>query len=151
MTPRVLQRLLDLHRSLAVARAHEVGLLNPADPYPAGGYTRDHVVGIDGKVFDSPLRTLDTERVSKSTGLIRPVRQDPARQRYGEAGTDGLVWGTKFAIASVRSPLANHRVILGIDHFAADTRGGEGKVFTDLAVDLAIRAPGIHAFTADGA
>ncbi len=49
-------------------RAHEVGLLNPVDPYPAGGYTRDHVVGIDGKVFDSPLRTLDTERVDKATG-----------------------------------------------------------------------------------
>ena len=68
VTPQVLHRLLDLHRNLAVARAHEVGLLNPVDPYPAGGYTRDHVVGIDGKVFDSPLRTLDTERVDKATG-----------------------------------------------------------------------------------
>ncbi|MDQ3030166.1 MAG: hypothetical protein M3R09_09120, partial [Actinomycetota bacterium] len=75
----------------------------------------------------------------------------PARQRYGEAGTEGLAWGTKFAIASVRSPLANHRVILGITHFPANTPGGEGKVFTDLAVDLAARSSGIHAFTADGA
>ena len=102
-------------------------------------------------MFNSPLRTLETERVDRATGLIRPVRRDPARQRYGEAGTDGIVWGTKFAIASVRSPLANHRVILGIAHFAADARGGEGRVFTDLAVDLAGRSTGIHAFTADGA
>ena len=56
-----------------------------------------------------------------------------------------------FAIASVRSPLANHRVILGITHFAADTPGGEGHVFTDLAIDVAARTRGIHAFTADGA
>ena len=151
VTPKVLQELLHLHRDLAVARAREVGLLNPADSYPAGRYTRDHVVGIDGKVFDSPVRTLDTERVDKATGLIRPVRQDPGRERYSEAGTEGLVWGTKFAIASVRSPLANHRVILGITHFPADTPGGEGKVFTDLAVDLAARSQGIHAFTVDGA
>jgi len=91
VTPKVLQELLHLHRDLAVARAREVGLLNPADSYPAGRYTRDHVVGIDGKVFDSPVRTLDTERVDKATGLIRPVRQDPGRERYGEAGTEGLV------------------------------------------------------------
>jgi len=52
---------------------------------------------------------------------MRAVRQDLARQRYGEGGEAGVVWGTKFAIASVRSPLANHRVILGVAHFAADT------------------------------
>ena len=151
ITPEVLDRLVQLQRDLAVERATEVGLLNPADPYSAGGYHRDHVVGIDGKVFSSPLRTLDTNRVERHTGQVRPVRQDPARQRYGEAGENNMVWGTKFAIASVRSPLANHRVILGIAHFHTDTPGGEGKVFTDLAVDLADRSPGVHAFTADGA
>jgi hypothetical protein len=140
-----------MQRDLAVNRAQEVGLLNADDAYPAGGYRRDHVVGIDGKVFDSPLRTTQTERVDKETGLLRPVRQDPARQRYGEAGEEGIVWGTKFAIASVRSPLANHRVILGIAHFDANTAGGEGRVFTDLALDLARRSTGIHAYTADGA
>ena len=146
-----MRRLLDLQRDLAVARAEEVGLLNPDDPYSAANYRREHVVGIDGKVFDSPLQTLDTHRVDRRTGELRPVRQDPARQRYGEAGTDGLAWGTKFAIASVRSPLANHRVILGLAHFPADTPGGEGRVFTDLATDLAARCSGIHALTADGA
>jgi hypothetical protein len=151
ITPGVLKQLVALQRDLAVDRATEVGLLNPVDHYSAGGYRRDHVVGIDGKIFSSPLRTLDAERVDRHTGQLRPVRQDPARQRYGEAGEDNLVWGTKFAIASVRSPLANHRVILGIAHFPTDTPGGEGRVFTDLAVDLAHRNPGIHAFTADGA
>jgi len=47
--------------------------------------------------------------------------------------------------------LTNHRVILGIAHFDATTNGGEGRVFTDLATDLAQRTTGIHAFTADGA
>ena len=61
------------------------------------------------------------------------------------------MWGTKYAIASVRSPLTNHRVILGISHFDATATGGEGRVFTDLATDLADRTSGIHAFTADGA
>jgi hypothetical protein len=134
-----------------LVRAREVGLLNPNAAYSAGGYHRDQVVGLDGKVFSSPLRTLDRERVDKTTGELRLVRQDPARQRYGEAGVEGIVWGTKFAIASVRSPLANHRVILGVSHFDATARGGEGRVFTDLALDLAARAAGIQAFTADGA
>ncbi len=93
MTPCMLQDLLQLQRDLAVQRAHEVGLLNSHDPYSAGHYAREHVVGLDGKVFSSPLRTLDTHRVDKRTGELRPVRQDPARQRYGEGGTDGLAWG----------------------------------------------------------
>jgi len=149
--PAALQGLLALHRDLAVQRAREIGLLDDTEPHPAGSYRRDHVVGLDGKVFSSPLRTMETERLDKATGELRPVRQDTARQRYGEGGVDGIVWGTKFAIASVRSPLANHRVILGVSHFDATTPGGEGRVFTDLALDLAARSSGIHAFTADGA
>ncbi len=151
LTPAVLTALTLKQRDLGVRRACEVGLLDPADGTSPGRYRREHVVGLDGKVFSSPLRTLDTERVDRTTGEHRPVRQDTARQRYGEGGVDNLVWGTKFAIASVRSRLANHRVILGLAHFDATTPGGEGRVFTDLALDLATRAAGIHAYTADGA
>ncbi len=151
LPPELLQQLVLMQRDLAVRRAREVGLLNPDDSPAVGKYRRDHVVGLDGKVFSSPLRTLETERVNKLTGEMRPVRQDTARQRYGEGGIDNLVWGTKFAVASIRSRLANHRVILGIAHFDSDTEGGEGRVFTDLATDLTRRGPGIHAFTADGA
>ncbi len=140
-----------LMTDLAMERAREVGLLNQDDVQPVGRYHRDHVVGLDGKVFSSPLRTLDRERVNRATGELRPVRQDSARQQYGEGGVDGIVWGTKFAIASVRSPMTNHRVILGISHFDSTTPGGEGRVFADLAKDLAGRSSGIHAFTADGA
>ena len=61
------------------------------------------------------------------------------------------MWGTKFAIASVRSPMANHRVVLGIQHFSSMSGGGEGRVFTELALDLSRRSPGIHAYAADGA
>lgn len=151
LNTQVLEQLLALQRDLAIERSAEVGLLEPAVPYPAGSYQRDHVVGIDGKVFSSPLRTLDTERADRTTGLLRPVRQDTARERYGEGGVEGIVWGTKFAIASVRSPMANHRVVLGIEHFSSMSGGGEGRVFTELAQDLARRTPGIHAFAADGA
>ena len=132
VTATVLEALTVKQRELGVRRAQEVGLLDPDDVTSPGKYRRDHVVGLDGKVFSSPLRTLERERVHKATGELRPVRQDSARQRYGEGGVDNLVWGTKFAIASVRSPMANHRVILGLTHFDAGTAGGEGRVFTDL-------------------
>jgi hypothetical protein len=151
INPAVLGELVAMHRDLAADRAQEVGLLDADAAHSAGNYRRDHVVGLDGKVSSSPLRTLEAQRVNKTTGELRPVRQDTARQRYGEGGVDGIVWGTKFAIASVRSPLANHRVILGVSHFDATTPGGEGRVFTDLALDLADRISGIQAFTADGA
>jgi hypothetical protein len=147
----LLEILVARQRDLAVSRAQEVGLLNDTEVVPAGKYRREHVVGLDGKVFSSPLRSLEGDRVNKATGELRPVRADTARQRYGEGGVEGLVWGTKFAIASIRSRLANHRVILGIAHFDATAEGGEGRVFTRLALDLAQRSGGIHGFTADGA
>jgi hypothetical protein len=147
----VLADALGLQRELAVKRAEEIGLLVPTDRQQVGGYRRENVVGIDGKVFSSPVRTLDRERVNRRTGELRPVREDPARERYGEGGVEGIVWGTKFAIASVRSPMANQRVVLGIEHFTSKSSGGEGKVFKNLATDLAGRADGIQAFTVDGA
>lgn len=151
ITTETLADLTAMQRSLAIQRAQEVGLLNESDTHSVGAYHRDHMVGIDGKVFSSPLRTTETERRNRRTGKTRVVRQDSARQRYGEGGVEAIVWGTKFAIASVRSPIANHRVILGINHFDTTTSGGEGKIFTDLAQDLARRSTGIHGFTADGA
>ncbi len=149
----LLEHLVTAQRDLAVRRglAEQIGLLNDTETASVGKYRRDHVVGLDGKVFSSPLRSLETERLIKATGELRPVRQDTARQRYGEGGVEGLAWGTKFAIASIRSSLANHRVILGVAHFDATTEGGEGRVFTRLALDLAQRTGGIHGFTADGA
>lgn len=73
-----------------------------------GNDRREHVVGLDEKALQ-PLRNLQTDRVNKSTGELRRVRQDTARQRYGEGGVEGLVWGTEFTIASVRSRPANQR------------------------------------------
>ena len=146
-----LTEVLALQRELAVRRAEEIGLLIPTDRQQVGRYHRENVVGIDGKVFSSPVRTLETERVDRRTGELRPIREDPARERYGEGGVEGIVWGTKFAIASVRSPMANQRVVLGVEHFTSGVSGGEGRVFKDLALDLAERTGGIQAFTVDGA
>ena len=47
---------------------------------PVGAYKRENVVGIDGKVFSSPVRTLERERLDKRTGELRPIREDPARR-----------------------------------------------------------------------
>lgn len=145
-----LARAVELQRDLGVQRATDIGLLDASQQVSVGAYKRENVVGIDGKVFSSPVRTLERERVDRKTGEVRPVREDPARERYGEGGVDNIVWGTKFAIASVRSPLANQRVVLGIEHFNSKVAGGEGRVFADLAEDLAERTKGIHAFTVDG-
>ena len=49
-------------------------------------------------------------------------------------------WGTKFAIASARSPMSRHRVVLGVEHVPYLGGGGEAGRFTDLMVDLAGRA-----------
>lgn len=147
----VMGPVIELQRSLGMERASDLGLLGEPDRVPVGSYKRENVVGIDGKVFSSPVRTLETARVNRRTGELRPVREDPARERYGEGGVEGVVWGTKFAIASVRSPQANQRVILAIEHFTSSTEGGEGQVFAHLAAELATRSPGIHAFTVDGA
>ena len=59
------------------------------------------------------------------------------------------MWGTKFAIASVRSPLANHRVILGIAHFNATS--GSAKAECSPTSRSTWPPHRIHAFTADGA
>ena len=150
LTSAVLKEILNLQRDLAMRRAAEIGLLRSSDRQRIGAYKRENVVGIDGKVFSSPVRTLDHERPDRRTGELRPVRVDPARERYGEGGKEGIAWGTKFAIASVRSPMANQRVILGIEHFSSQARGGEGQVFATLAHDLVHRAAGIQAFTVDG-
>ena len=107
--------------------------------------------GVDGTVYSSPLRTGLTERIDNKTGGIRPVRQDPARHLYGEAGQVGMAWGTKFAIASVRSPMSGHRVVLGVEHVPPRGGGGEAGRFVDLMVDLAGRSPGSSALVADGA
>lgn len=151
LSEETLQRALDLQRELAVERAQEIGLLARPERQAVGAYRRENTVGVDGKVFSSPVRTLEVERVNKRTGELGRVREDPARERYGEGGVEGIVWGTKFALASVRSPEANQRVILGLEHFSSKTPGGEGQVFAALANDLAARADGIQAFTVDGA
>ncbi len=105
--------------------------------------------GVDGTVYSSPLRTGLTERIDKKTAEIRPVRQDPARHLYGEAGQVGMAWGTKFAIASLRSPMSGHRVVLGVEHVPPRGGGGEAVRFVDLMVDLAGRSPGSSAPTPD--
>ncbi len=155
VTPRVLKELTIQQRVLGVRRAREVGLLHPDDAPSAGKYARDHVVGLDGKVFSSPLRTQETERVDKTTGEVKAVREDTARQLYGEGGVEGLVLGTKFAIASVRSRLANHRVILGLAHFDSTSfrlaRPGRGRfgLSPDALQQVVVRGFGLNGYAVE--
>ncbi len=144
-----LEHLTATQLVLGISRAHEVGLANP-DGLSWSKPDRTRLVGIDGKVFSSPLRTTDTERVDRRTGEIRPIRQDPARGRHGEGGTEDVVWGSKYAIASIRSPMTGHRVVCGIQRITKDGRG-EGGPFTDLAIDIASESPGVVGFVTDGA
>lgn len=135
---------------LAAARALQVGLLD-ARSCSISAPDRTHVVGIDGKVFTSPLRTEDTERVDRRTGEIKAVRSDPARHLYAEGGVDGFALGTKFAIASTRSPIVGHRVVLGIQHVKPGDGRGEASAFTDLMRRIAAHKVGIAAYVTDGA
>ena len=148
--PDALPELSCTMRDLAAHLARDVGLLDP-DRASLARLSRTNVVGVDGKVFSSPQRHELTERVDTTTGEIRTVRRDPARQLHGEGGQDGMAWGSKYAIASVRSPMSGHRVILGIEHVPHRGAGGEGGVFTSLLRDVATRQPGIAGFVADGA
>ena len=136
LTAELLPDLSAAMRDLAAQLAHETGLLDP-ESRSLSRPARPNVVGVDGKVFSSPLRTDLIERINRKTGEIRPVRQDPARHLYGEAGQEGMAWGTKFAIASVRSPMSGHRVVLGVEHVPPRGGGGEAGRFVELMVDLA--------------
>ncbi len=131
-------------------RARELGLADPGTAsvtHPSC----THTLGVDGKVFNSPQRTLDTERVDRATGEIRPVRQDPARGQHREGGASDVVLGTKFAIMSVRAPMAGLRVITGIQHVPAGDGRGEAGAFVDLACSAAELLPGARAPVGDGA
>jgi len=101
-------------------------------------------------VFSSPLRTLETERLDKATGELKAVRRDPARHLYGEAGQDGVAWGSKYAVASTRCAMANQRVILAVAHVPHAGHGGEAGIFTDMISRLG-NVAGIHAVVVDGA
>jgi hypothetical protein len=135
---------------LAAIRARDVGLLDPATRHYARP-DRTHTVGIDGTVMTSPLRTLESERVDTRTGEIRTIRQDPARCHYGEAGEEGMAWGTKFAIASTRSAMPGHRVVLGMSHIPHSGGGGEAGAFVRLLLQIAEANPGVGTIVADGA
>jgi hypothetical protein len=92
VTPEVLAAMIAAQRDLAVRRAQEVGLLNSGDAYPAGGYRRDHVVGVDGKVFNSPLRTMHPNVSIRQPGLrdrSARTRLDSGTGRRGRTASSG--------------------------------------------------------------
>jgi hypothetical protein len=108
-------------------------------------------VATDGKVFTSPLGTREVSAVNKATGEIRTIRQDSGRGRHHEGGDErNYVWGCKYAISSIRARIEGVRVVLGIQHIAADGRG-EAGAFIDLALAVAGELPGVSAFITDGA
>jgi hypothetical protein len=137
-------------RELGAERARQVGLADPATRHYLS-HARDHTLGLDGKVFSSPLRTTATDRLDKRTGELRTIRQDPARGKHREGGSSDEVWGSKFVFASIRARIANLRVITDVRHVANGDGRGEVGVFVDAAIATHRRLPGIETVVADGA
>jgi hypothetical protein len=80
--------LLEAFAELAAALAADVELGAAHDDW-SHRPSRDCTVGMDGKVFTSPLSTLKKDRVDKRTGEIRPIRKDPARGQHREVRFPG--------------------------------------------------------------
>jgi hypothetical protein len=149
LTP-VKAQLIEAFCDAAALRAQQVGLADPATASITNP-DRPHTLVIDGKVFSSPQAHHATERIDRLTGEIRPIRQDPARGQHREGGRSDAVWGAKYALASIRSPLPGHRVITGIQQIEDGKGRGESGAFVDLALAACRAMPGISAVITDGA
>lgn len=144
------EQLHEAFCALGAERAQQVGLADPAARHYAKP-ARSCTLGMDGKVFSSPLATTATERVDRRTGEIRTIRQDPARGRHREGGGSDDVLGTKFLFASIRTHMANLRVITDVRHISNSGDGGEPAAMTAAAIDTCNRLPGITTIVVDGA
>lgn len=145
-------KLIETFSRNAAELARDMGLADP-DTASHSNLDRSHVVLIDGKVLTSPQGWRETKFEKGSTKpRIEPKarRSDPARSQHGEAG-GRLPYGVKYGIPAMRSPLPNCRVVLGLAEIRDGDGRGEGGPFTDLALDIAARLPGVAAFITDGA
>lgn len=151
LTPEIEEALATRRTELAVQRMHEIGLANPEDNRSLNHLRRSRCLMLDGKVVNSPLRTLDTERVDKATGEIKPVRVDDARGLYGEGGHADMAWGSKWAIPVIADTMTNLRVIPAIEHIPHGKNSSEAKSFKDILDKILPLMPGIDAVIIDGA
>lgn len=132
LTPEVLEPLEDFSAYLYVQRLQQFHIATP-DGHRFNHLTRSRCLVVDGKVTNSPRRTLKTETVNKITGEIRTIRVDQARGRYGEGGDENkLVWGSKWGTVVIADTLTNLRITLATEYMPHGEGHSEADTFTNL-------------------
>ncbi len=147
--PKILERLLSVHRETASGQAAGIGLV---DPSGQGSWTHPHLTRMlyaDGKVV-TPLFKAQAggTRVDKQTGEIKVLRHEPDAGLHFE-GTGETAYGTKFVMVAVRSADERGRMILDFDWVPKP--GGEASVAMDCFTRLAPLVPGAQGVIYDTA
>lgn len=147
--PDVLERIAELHRSLACEQAREWGLF---DPDGAGSWTHpdlSRMLYADGKVITPLFRAQPGDKkIDKATGEVHYPRAEHDAALHVE-GTGEMVWGTKFVLIAARHRHAHSRFIL--DAAYVPTPGGEAGTAVERFAALAPCLPGAHGVVYDTA
>ncbi|MGZ4566918.1 MAG: hypothetical protein ACXVFZ_08820, partial [Blastococcus sp.] len=160
--PEVLEEMCEEFTELAVAQAHEAGLLRPDGPGSLCHPARSRVVYGDGTVVSPMYRPPAAKRLKEEDGSTRTVYLDAAgqeidapRKRYDpdsaeHHGHTGPVHGQNFVGLYVRGDGPHQRIVLAVDRVPRP--GAEA----DTAVELfkrvhAVAGAGIQAAVYDGA
>lgn len=132
-TPEALERLQEYGAELYVQRLQQFHIATP-NGHQFNHLTRSRCLVVDGKVTNSPRRTLQTETVNKITGEIRTIRVDEARGLYAEGGDDAnkLVWGSKWGAVVIADTLTNLRITLATEYMPHGEGHSEAETFTNL-------------------
>lgn len=153
LTPQAADHISQTATKFIIQRLQSFHLASPCDPHRFNNLTASRVMKLDGKIVNSPIRTLATERVNTATGQIRPVRQDDARALYGEGGEDNMAYGSKWLNAIVSAPTTNIRFNLPTAYIPHEKgHGGEGRAFVDFLLRVVPEFDGgLDAVIIDGA
>ena len=132
LTAEVLEQLQEFSADLYVQRLQQFHIATP-DGHQFNHLTRNRCLVIDGKVTNSPRRTLKEETVNKITGEIRTTRVDDARGLYAEGGDDNkLVWGSKWGTVVIADTLTNLRITLATEYMPHGPGHSESATFINL-------------------
>ena len=153
LVPEVAEQISQAATEFVIQRMQSLHLADPCDPHRFNHLTASRVMKLDGKIVNSPIRTLASERVNTATGEIRAVRHDDARGLYGEGGEDNMAHGSKWTNAIVSAPTTNIRFNLPAAYIPHQKgHGGEASAFVDfLKRTVPLFNGGLDAVIIDGA